>query len=197
MRELSLHVLDLIQNSVEAGASRVDIYVAEDSGVNRLTLRVTDDGKGMDPELLRQVLDPFVTTRQTRRMGLGLPLLEGAARQTGGSVAVTSVPGQGTTVTATFGLNHLDRAPLGDMAATVMVALAVNPELKLGYRHRREGSEIEFDTEIIERQLGRVSWGDPRVAAWTRETIRSGLTRLSEPEGTGPAHDKGRLGYGT
>lgn len=196
MRELALHVLDLIQNSVEAGASRVEITVSEDTADDRLTLVVADDGRGMEPRLLREVLDPFVTSRRTRRVGLGLSLLAAAAGQTGGTVEVDSAPGRGTTVTAVFGLGHLDRAPLGDMAATLMAALAGNPALSLCYRHRRDEWEWEFDTDSIERQVGEVPWGHPNVAAWTREAIQSGLATLPEPERTGdaasPARDKGR-----
>lgn len=196
MRELALHILDLIQNSVEAGASRVDITVSEDSATDRLTVVVADDGRGMEPGLLREVLDPFVTSRRTRRVGLGLSLLAAAASQAGGMVKVDSEPGRGTAVTASFGLGHLDRAPLGDMASTLMSALAGNPALRLRYRHRRNGSEWEFDTDSIERQVGAVPWGHPNVAVWTREAIRSGLAALPEPERAGdaasPARDKGR-----
>ena len=191
MKELALHILDLLQNSVEAGASRVRIDITEDAVTDRLVVEVRDDGKGMQPDLLDRVLDPFVTTRRTRRLGLGLPLLAAAARQAGGELTVESSPGQGTTITASFGLTHLDRAPLGDMAATLIAILAANPQLKLHYRHRRDGGEALFDTEAIEGRMGSVPWGEPQVALWARDAIRSGLAALPDPV-SGRARDKGR-----
>ncbi len=187
MRELALHVLDIVQNSVEAQASRVEIAVEEDVAAGFLKITIADDGRGMDEEMVRKVQDPFVTTRRTRRVGMGLPLLASAARQTGGTVTVESAPGRGTVVTATFGLHHLDRAPLGDMAATVAVILAGNPGLALRYRHRRGDSEFVFDTREIERQAGPVPWGDPQAAAWTRKTVAEALRAL-EPLGHGPGN---------
>jgi len=191
VKEIALHVLDLLQNSVEAGASRVSIDITEDAAMDRLVVEVRDDGRGMQPCVRDRVFDPFVTTRRTRRVGLGLPLLAAAARQAGGEVKVESSPGRGTTVTASFGLTHLDRAPLGDMAATLIAVLAANPQLKLNYRYRRDGGETSFDTEAIERRMGSVPWGEPRVALWARDAIRFGLAEPPEPI-PGPARDKGR-----
>ncbi len=191
MKELALHILDLLQNSVEAGASRVGIDIIEDAGNDQLVIEVRDDGKGMSPELLERVLDPFVTTRRTRRVGLGLPLLAVAARQAGGEVQVESSPGGGTRIVASFGLSHVDRAPLGDMAATLVAVLAANPQLKLHYRHRRDGGEALFDSEAIEERIGSVPWDKPEAALWARDAIRSGLAALPDPA-SGPARDKGR-----
>ena len=117
MKELSLHLLDIAQNSIAAGARHVDLTV-EEAG-DRITLTVADDGCGMSPEFLAQVTDPFTTTRTTRKVGLGLPLLRLAAEQTGGALEVESREGVGTTVTAVFHAGHIDCPPLGDMAATV------------------------------------------------------------------------------
>jgi hypothetical protein len=191
VREIALHVLDLLQNSVEAGASRVSVDITEDAATDRLVLEVRDDGRGMPPRIRDRVFDPFVTTRRTRRVGLGLPLLAVAARQTGGDASVESSPGRGTTITVSFGLTHLDRAPLGDMAATLVTILAANPQLKLHYRHRRDGGEALFDTEVIANQMGAVPWGEPQVALWARDAIRSGLAALPDPV-SGPVRDKGR-----
>jgi anti-sigma regulatory factor (Ser/Thr protein kinase) len=191
VKELALHILDLLQNSVEAGASRVGVDIIEDATTDQMVVEVRDDGKGMAPELVERVLDPFVTTRRTRRVGLGLPLLAASARQAGGEVRVESSPGAGTRIVASFGLSHVDRAPLGDMAATIVAILAANPQLKLHYRHRRDGGEALFDTEAIEERMGSVPWDKPQVALWARDAIRSGLATLSA-SAPGPARDKGR-----
>ena len=115
MRELSLNVLDIAQNSIAAGASVITMTVEEDAGADRLTLSVEDNGCGMTSEQLERVRDPFYTTRTTRPVGMGIPLFRMAAEATGGSLSITSKPGAGTTVTAVFGLSHIDRLPLGDV----------------------------------------------------------------------------------
>ena len=119
MLELALHVLDILQNAVEAGATHVDLAVLEDEPSDRLTITVIDDGRGMDEETTRRVLDPFYTTRTTRHVGLGLPLYSAAAEGAGGGLTILSHPGEGTTIEASFQLSHPDRQPLGDMAGDV------------------------------------------------------------------------------
>lgn len=119
MQELSLNILDIAENSVKAGASLITVAVCYRPAADRLTVTITDDGCGMDAETVRRVCDPFYTTRTTRRVGMGLPLWKMAAEMTGGAMTVESVPGAGTTVTAVFGLSHIDRLPLGDLPQTM------------------------------------------------------------------------------
>ena len=139
MEDLSLHILDLVENSITAGAREVRILIDEDNAENRLSLEITDDGKGMDEEMCSKVLDPFFTTRTTRRVGLGLPLLAQAARQSGGSLELDSAPGRGSTVRAVFQMGHPDLKPLGDVASTLGAILAGRPELEVQFVHRRDG----------------------------------------------------------
>ena len=134
MKELSLHLLDVAKNSVAAGATWVDVSLDEDKD-GRLTIVISDNGRGMSPEFLAQVTDPFTTTRTTRKVGLGLPLYRMAAEQTGGSLDIQSTLGKGTTVTAVFHRRHLDCPPLGDLAGTVALLIQGSPELDLHYRH--------------------------------------------------------------
>ena len=120
MRELSLHILDILQNSVEAGATRVELSVVEDLAADRLTIEVRDNGRGIPPDKLPHVFDPFYTSRKTRHVGLGLPLLKAAAERCNGDATIVSEVGAGTTLTAIFQHSHLDRAPLGDMTGTLL-----------------------------------------------------------------------------
>ena len=115
MRELSLNVLDIAQNSIAAGASLTEITVEEDTAADRVVIIVKDDGRGMTPEQVRRVSDPFYTTRTTRKVGMGIPLFRMAAEMAGGGLTIDSTPGVGTTVTASFVRSHIDRMPLGDM----------------------------------------------------------------------------------
>ena len=139
MRELSLNILDIAQNSLSAGAGLVTLTVDEDSGADSLTLRVEDDGRGMDADTLQRVRDPFYTTRTTRKVGMGIPLFRMAAEMTGGSLDIVSEPGKGTAVTASFSLSHIDRMPLGDMAGTVTALIRLNPGVDFVYRHTVDG----------------------------------------------------------
>ena len=142
MEDLSLHILDVVENSITAGAREVGILIDEDNAENRLSLEITDNGKGMDEEMRSKVLDPFFTTRTTRRVGLGLPLLAQAARQSGGCLELDSAPGRGTKVRAVFQIGHPDLKPMGDVASTLGAILAGRPELELKFVHRLDGEIV-------------------------------------------------------
>lgn len=146
MEDLSLHILDIAENSIASSAGRIEIRIEEDTGRDVLTIEIKDDGKGMDEQTLQKTLDPFFTTRTTRRVGLGLPLLAQAARQTDGKIELDSKPGQGTTVKATFSLSHLDRQPMGDMQETIRTLVAGHPEIDFLYEHKTNDSIYHFDT---------------------------------------------------
>lgn len=142
MEDLSLHVLDVVENSVAAAAKEIAILIREESASDRLSLEIRDDGRGMDAETCEKALDPFFTTRTTRRIGLGLPLLAQAARESGGDLEVESQPGGGTVVRAVFRLSHPDRKPLGDIGATLGAILAGRPELDLRFEHEVDGEVV-------------------------------------------------------
>jgi anti-sigma regulatory factor (Ser/Thr protein kinase) len=144
MRELSLHILDILQNSVEAGATRVALSIVEDLAADRLTIEVRDNGRGIAPDKLPHVFDPFYTSRKTRHVGLGLPLLKAAAERCNGDATITSEVGAGATVTATFQHSHLDRAPLGDMVGTLM-SFVLGGACELGYVHRVVGRLVDWE----------------------------------------------------
>lgn len=174
MKELSLHILDIAQNSIAAGAKHVDLTVEEGEGLLRIT--VADDGRGMSPEFLASVTDPFTTTRTTRKVGLGLPLLRLAAEQTGGWLRVESQLGVGTTVTAAFHACHIDCPPLGDTASTISLLAQGLPEgMELTYTRRTPKGEFRFDTAEIRAVLGPdVPLSEPEVAKWIRDYVAEG-----------------------
>ena len=187
MKELSLHLLDIAQNSIAAGARHVDLTVEEAGGLVRLT--VADDGCGMSPEFLAQVTDPFTTTRTTRKVGLGLPLLRLAAEQTGGALEVGSREGVGTTVTAVFHAGHIDCPPLGDMAATVALLVQGLPEeTELSYTYKTGRGAFTFDTAEARAILGpEVPLSLPEVAQWIEGYLAEGEAGV-RPE---PAPERG------
>ena len=149
MEDLSLHILDIAENSLRSGAKLIEISVVEDPNQDLLFLEIRDNGKGMAPESCERAADPFFTTKPGRRIGLGLALLAQAAREACGDCIVSSLPNVGTKVTAFFSLSHPDRKPLGDMAATLQTLAAGNPEVDFVYEHKK-GSEVSrFDTRKV------------------------------------------------
>jgi len=164
MEDLSLHILDIAENGIRAGATLIEIDLAEDVKKDLLQITVKDNGAGMDPELLQKATDPFVTSRTTRRVGMGLPLLKQAAEETGGELRISSEPGKGTEVVATFKKSHIDRRPLGDMAATLAALITGNPDMDVVYHSRLREQEVEIDTRSIRRALdGAMGVNDPAV----------------------------------
>jgi len=151
MEDLSLHILDIAENSIAAAARRIEIKIDEDRDKDLLTIEIIDDGKGMDRNALKKALDPFFTTRTTRKVGLGLSFLAQAAKESGGRIELNSKPQEGTTVKATFRLSHPDCKPMGDINETIGTLVAAHPEIDFIYEHREDNSIYRFDT----RETGR------------------------------------------
>ena len=188
MEDLALHILDIARNGAEAGATRIDIRVDEDPAADTIRIVVADNGRGMDPATAARALDPFFTTRETRIVGLGLPLLRQAAEAAGGGLTVASSPGAGTRVEAVFGLRHLDRAPLGDLETTVLVLMASHPDIDLAWTHRRGGRDYSLATSDVRAALDGAPLASPAGLALLRTAVRSGERALSDiadsPAGT-------------
>ena len=183
MRELALHVLDVLENAIEAGASSIQLTICEDSAEDRLTIEVVDNGRGVEGEDLSRVDDPFYTTRTTRRVGLGIPLLRAAARRCGGELSIGSRPGAGTRVCAAFQRSHIDRAPLGDMRSTLLGILLSQREVNLRYRHRVDDREFAFDTVDMREALQGVPLSHPAVRAWLEGFLTEGFDELYQRAG--------------
>ena len=147
VEELSLHILDIVENSLRAGARNVEIKVSEISKDDLLEIEITDDGAGMDNTTLEKALDPFFTTKTVRKVGLGLSLFREAARSAGGDMDIDSHPGRGTRIKARFQYGHVDRQPLGDIAKTLETLITANPEVRFRYLHRRDDEEFGMDTQ--------------------------------------------------
>jgi len=173
-----MHILDIIQNSLRAKASRVEVRIREDREKDRLIIEVQDDGQGMPPEIAERVADPFYTTRPTRVAGLGVPLLKEAAEKCGGHLEVHSREGEGTRILADFQLDHFDRAPLGDMGETLAVLITGNPGVNFLYLHQVDGQTYRLDTREMREVLGPVGLEDPSVFAFVREDVRRGLKKI-------------------
>ena len=184
MKDLSLHILDIAQNSITAGAKRLDLELAEEGG--RIVLTVADDGSGMAPELLARVSDPFTTTRTTRKVGLGVPFFKLSAELTGGSFRIQSREGEGTSLRAEYCYDHIDMLPLGDMASTMTTLISVNPDIDFVYAFDCDGCSFEMDTRAIRELMGEVPINAAEVLAFIRDFITGNQAEADHPETGGP-----------
>lgn len=171
MTELSLNILDVAENSTRAGAKLVRITVDADFASDRLTVQIGDDGCGMTQEQVRQVTDPFFTSRTTRKVGLGVPFFKYAAESTGGSFDISSVPGKGTDVTATFVLSHIDRMPLGDITSTIHQLIVFHPDIDFIYTYRYNGTSFTLETKQFRQILGDIPFDSPEVSSYIMEYL--------------------------
>lgn len=178
MKEISLHILDVLQNSKEAGATKILLSVLEDQPQDVLKFTVVDNGRGMDRELLKEVFSPFATTRTTRKVGLGLSMLKATAEASGGFVSLDSRPGKGTRLTAVFRYSHLDRPPMGNLAGSICVFLAGARDLHLKYIHYKNGKRFEFDSRAFAEKHGVTSFQEPQLFQVLVNSLRAKLNSL-------------------
>ncbi len=183
MEEFSLYVLDITMNSVRAGATDIDIMLSENDGV--LTFSVTDNGCGMKAEQVANLKDPFFTTRKTRAVGLGVPFLTMLSEQTGGTVQITSrheseyPEDHGTVICATFGKDHIDFIPLGDMVGTVTTLIQGSPLVNFTFNHETSKGKVELSTRQLRELLGdEVSLADFEILEWIRGYLEEGYAQL-------------------
>lgn len=146
-----MHILDIVENSIRARAKKIEIKIIEEKKKDLLTIEIIDDGKGMDEKTLKDVLDPFFTTKNTRKVGLGLSLLAQSAEESGGSIKIESKIGQGTKVKATFGYSHIDRKPLGDIYESLKVLITVNTDINFIYKYQKDNANYHLDTKGIKK----------------------------------------------
>ncbi|MBE6553691.1 MAG: ATP-binding protein [Ruminococcaceae bacterium] len=187
MKELSLNVLDIAENSVKAGASLIRITITETE--ETLTMTVADNGCGMREEILRGVIDPFYTTRTTRKVGLGIPLLKLAAEQTGGSIRICSrheseyPEDHGTETSALFYKTHIDYTPMGDIVSTVVTLIQGSPEIDFEFLHTSPQFRVELDTRQMREILGEgIPLSDPEIIRWITQFLKEQYENITNNE---------------
>ncbi len=179
MEELSLHILDIAENSVTAGAKNIEIKITENKETDLLKIEIIDDGKGMSEEEVNKALDPFFTSRTTRRVGLGLPILHQAAKLANGKMDIRSIVGKGTHVSATFQLSHIDLQPLGNMAETITALIASNPNIDVKYEYKRNKNKFVFNTREIKEKLADVNINTSGILSFVKQFITENTESLS------------------
>ncbi len=179
MEEISLHILDIAENSVMAQAKLIEIVITEDSAKDIMEININDDGRGMDEETILKALSPFYSSRTTRRIGLGLPLFKATCEATGGWLTIYSTPGKGTKVNARLGLSHIDKPPLGDIAGTILMLVISYPDRDFYYKHIVNDKEFLFDTKEIREVLGEeIELNNPELRSWLTQTLNDGELSL-------------------
>ena len=182
MKDLSLHILDIVQNSIRAKAKLITIGIDEKPQHDQLIITITDDGTGMSEEQLKIAADPFYTSRTTRKVGLGLSLFRQNAEATGGELQIESVLGKGTKVTCTFGLSHIDRPVLGDLTGTLLLLIGSGAEPDYVFRHQTASGEYTLDTREVKQTLEDVPISHPDVRAFLKEMIQENLEQIQISE---------------
>ncbi|GET31111.1 ATP-binding protein [Prolixibacter sp. SD074] len=180
MKELSLHILDIVQNSIRAQSTRIEITIEDYAQKNEFRILICDNGKGMAPEEMDKALDPFYTSRTTRKVGLGLPLLKQNAKQTGGKLVLSSSVGNGCRVEAVLVNNHIDRQPLGDIAETLVQLFASNPTIRFKFNYLTDKGEFNIDTDEVKQILEDVPITNNKVREFLINHIRENLKTIQD-----------------
>jgi anti-sigma regulatory factor (Ser/Thr protein kinase) len=176
MKDLSLHILDIVENAIEAGARKVRIFVEENVKKNILFIKIEDDGIGMDKKTATEVLDPFFTTKRSKNVGLGLPMLAQSAREAEGDLRIESEKGKGTTIIAEFKYDHIDRRPLGNLVDTLLAIIATTgQEVEIFYEHKKNDKSFAFDTIDIRKGLNGIPLNNARILNYIRKSMIQGL----------------------
>jgi anti-sigma regulatory factor (Ser/Thr protein kinase) len=178
LEDLSLHILDIVENAIAAKAKKIEILIIEEPKEDRLVIEIKDDGIGMDEEVSQKAIDPFFTTRTSRRVGLGLSLMAQAAQEAGGTIQIKSELGRGTHITVTFQYHHIDRKPLGSMIETITTLLLGNPELNISYTHQKEGKPYVLNSKVLKERFKDRSLTHPEVIQWLRKHLQEGLAQI-------------------
>jgi len=178
MRELADNIMDIAQNSISAGASLTEVHIRVCHEEDRIAFTFRDNGCGMSEELVKAVIEPFTTTRKTRKVGLGLPLLKQTAEMTGGTLEIQSAVGVGTVVTATFGLGHIDRPPMGDVAGAWFSLVVMNPETDFLFTYDYDGQAFTFDTREVREAVAPIPLNQMEISAWIKDCISTEINEL-------------------
>ncbi len=179
MKDISLNVLDIVQNSITAKADLIQISIDIDDVKDMLTVTIEDNGIGMDEGMVEAVKSPFTTTRTTRKVGLGIPMFMERAESSGGSFEIESVLGAGTKLKAVYGLSHIDRPPLGEIGETVYTLIICNPDIDFNFTYSIGGKVFSLDTKEVRAVLGDIPLNSLDVSEWIRATVNEGIAEIN------------------
>jgi len=178
MYELSLHIIDIVQNSIAAHAKNIEVMLIEDNSKDQVLLETKDNGVGMDKEIIKMVEDPFFTTKRGKSVGLGIPLLKETAEITDGNFELKSKKGEGTLIKATFKKSHIDLPPIGNLEDTILTLVFAAEDINLKFTYEKNGKIFEIETGKIKNMLGNIPFSNPAVIKFLKEYIRENLKKM-------------------
>ncbi len=178
MKDISLHILDIVQNSTRAKATEIEVQLEEKPAEDQLILTIKDNGSGIAPEMLKTITDPYTTSRTSRKVGMGLSLLRQNTELSEGHFSIGSELGKGTELSAAFGLSHIDRPPLGDIEGTMALIISSHPEINIIYKHICPGGEVALSTAELKEQLEGVPLSHPEVIRFIKEFLKENLQEI-------------------
>ena len=178
MKDLSLHILDIVQNSLTAGACNIKLELVDSDSKDLIYIKIIDDGAGMSEDFLSKVMDPFTTSRTTRNVGLGIPLLKSAAVMTGGNLDISSKQGVGTEISVSFTKSNIDCPPLGDIASTVATIIQGSPLTDLIVNYQTDKGEFTMETTVFKEELGDIPLDEPAIVAWIEEWFKRSFLNI-------------------
>ena len=178
MKELAMHVYDLMENSTAANSTEVKLTIRDSLKDNIYAFTIEDNGKGMTPEFMAKVTDPYTTSRTTRKVGLGLPLIKMNTENCGGGMKLQGEVGKGTRLDFWFQHNHWDRPPMGDLAGTIVMLCAAHEDIHIIYKHITDEGEFVFDTDEIHEALDGMSMNDVKVMGWLKDMVQENLEAI-------------------
>ena len=179
MKDLSMHITDIVQNSIRAEASNILVGINESKKNDIVEICIKDNGFGMSEEVIKKVTDPFFTSRTTRKVGLGISLLKYKCEMTEGKFNIESETGKGTSITATFKYSHLDRPAFGDLSKTIILLVSSNPEIEFIYTHSTDDGSYTFDTNEIKEVLGDTEINNLTIIKHLKELIKNNITEIN------------------
>lgn len=182
MKELSYHILDIANNSIRANATNITINVSEDLEKDILELTVIDNGKGIPPQILKEIKNPFVTSRTTRKVGLGIPLLNDTCQNCNGRLTIDSEAGKGTCLKATMELSHIDRPPMGNLVSTILTLLISHETIQIQFSYTVDNQSFSLSTQMLKDILGDIPLSTPEISQWIREYLSENISALHNSE---------------
>lgn len=180
MQEISMNIMDIVQNSIKAHATQVEIFIIENIVNNLFEFLVKDNGKGIEKNLIEKIKDPFFTSRSTRKIGLGVPFVNQMCQMCGGNLNIESEVGIGTTIDATMEYNNIDRPPLGDISSTIQAIIISNPYIDFIYKHIYNNKEFGLSTKDMKEILGDIPFSNPEVSVWIKDYIEQNLLLIRQ-----------------
>ena len=180
MQDLAMQIMEIMQNSISAHASAITLQFTDSMKDNRITFKISDNGSGMSEDTVKKITNPFITSRMTRKIGMGLAFLKQTCDQCDGSLEIVSRLQKGTAVTAVLRRDCIDTPPTGDLGELMMECIQANEKIAYRFEYRSDQGCFSFDTDSVVKELDGVSICEPNILLWIKEFVNQGIQQAKE-----------------